>query len=334
MRPGLRPRADEPSYPDDLDLRELPRAVRAELRGLPEHLATVVGSHLLMAGRLIEDEPERAYAHADAARRRAARLPVVRQMAGEAAYAAGEYAAALNEFRAVRRMTGTDELLALAADCERGLNRPQAALELVREGLGASPSAELFAELKLVQAGARADLGQTDEALRILSAELERPEESATTRARLAYAYADLVEQQGDEAAALEWFSVAARLDPEGETDAADRVEQLCGFVVSIDLDLLEEDSIRSPEDTDEPEDAPERTDTSPSEQDASDQGLANEAKVGSAEIEAADTDGLAVDDRATSDDADMTPANTVADEPVLEPERTDSDDGHGEARI
>ena len=46
-----------------------------------------------------------------ARQRRAGRLPIVREAVGEAAYAAGEFALALSEFRAVRRMTGSDAYL-------------------------------------------------------------------------------------------------------------------------------------------------------------------------------------------------------------------------------
>jgi tetratricopeptide (TPR) repeat protein len=266
VRPGLRPRDDEPSYPEDLNLRELPGPIRAELRGLSERSATVVGSHLLMAGTLIDSDPALAYAHAEAARRRAARLPIVRQVAGEAAYAAGEFAAALNEFRAVRRMTGTNDFLALAADCERGLGRPQAALALVSEGLGLQPSAELYVELKLVQAGSRMDLGQAGEAERVLAVELERPSIPAPLRARLAYAYADLREQRGDESGALEWFSRAARLDADADTDAAERVERLCGLVVEIDMDLLAADDDEEQTEEDEAADVPAEPDDAHSE--------------------------------------------------------------------
>ena len=55
-----------------------------------EH-AEVVGAHLLMAGQLIDTDPELAYAHAEAARRRAARLPITSEAAGETAYAAGDF---------------------------------------------------------------------------------------------------------------------------------------------------------------------------------------------------------------------------------------------------
>ncbi|MDN5762910.1 MAG: hypothetical protein L0H41_11405, partial [Microlunatus sp.] len=77
--------------PSDLDIRDLPRPVQAELRGLPKDLAEVVGGHLVLAGRLIDDDPELAYRHAEAARRRAARHPGVREAPAARAYAAGVY---------------------------------------------------------------------------------------------------------------------------------------------------------------------------------------------------------------------------------------------------
>ena len=104
--PGLNRRPDEPAIPEGVDIRSLHRAVRAELRSLPKELAEIVASHLVVAGQLIDEEPELAYLHAEAARRRAARLPIVREAAAETAYAAGRYDVALSEFRALRRMTG------------------------------------------------------------------------------------------------------------------------------------------------------------------------------------------------------------------------------------
>ena len=103
---GLARKADEPTIPEGVDIRTLHRAVRAELRSLPKDLAETVAGHLVMAGQLIDEDPELAYAHAEAARRRVARLPIVREAAAETAYAAGHYDVALSEFRALRRMTG------------------------------------------------------------------------------------------------------------------------------------------------------------------------------------------------------------------------------------
>ena len=80
-RPGLARRRNEPPIPEGVDSRSLHAAVRAELRSLPKDLAEIVAAHLVVAGRLVDDDPELAYAHAEAARRRAARLPIVREAA-------------------------------------------------------------------------------------------------------------------------------------------------------------------------------------------------------------------------------------------------------------
>ncbi len=266
--PGLAPRPDEPPTPEGLDLKELPRAVRAELRGLTVELADIVGAHLLMAGKLIDSDPELAYRHAEAARRRAARLPVTREAAGEAAYAAGDYAAALTEFRALRRMNGSDEFVAAMADCERALGNPDKALALVKEGLKAGPDFTARVELRLVEAGCRMDLGQSDEALRLLRQELEGGGGRGTrsARIRLRYGYANLLEETGSLEEAERWFGAAAAMDVDGETDAVERVEALQGLVIEIDEDDLvgDEPEPEAEPHEDEPgesvEDAPEES--------------------------------------------------------------------------
>ena len=151
-----------------MDIRTLHRAVRAELRGLPKDLAETVAGHLVMAGQLIDEDPELAYAHAEAARRRVARLPIVREAAAETAYAAGHYDVALSEFRALRRMTGTQDYLPVMADCERALGRPHNALKLAKEAERIELEPALRIEMIIVTAGARQDLGQDLEARRIL----------------------------------------------------------------------------------------------------------------------------------------------------------------------
>ncbi|PFG16502.1 hypothetical protein ATK74_1047 [Propionicimonas paludicola] len=252
-------RVQEPPLPKDFDSRELPRGVRAELRGLSSELAEQAGAHLLMAGRSIDADPALALEHAQAAKRRAGRLPIVREAVGEAAYAAGEFALALSEFRAVRRMTGSDAYLAAMADCERALRRPQAALKLVREGLAASPEADIRVELRLVEAGLRTDSGQVPEALRLLQTEIEDLGARGTKvgRARLRYAYADLLERTGAVEQAERWFAAAARLDPDESTDAADRLASLRGIVIEFDEDELLEDELEEDEEAADEHDDP-----------------------------------------------------------------------------
>jgi hypothetical protein len=87
---------DGPDLPEHITGAELDRGVRAQLKGLPEKLAARVARHLAAAGAFIDEDPELAYRHALAARARASRIAVVREAAGETAYAAGHYAEALS----------------------------------------------------------------------------------------------------------------------------------------------------------------------------------------------------------------------------------------------
>jgi tetratricopeptide (TPR) repeat protein len=237
LPPGVGPRDNEPEAPE-INSKDIPRSVRAELKSLPKELANTVAAHLVAAGELIETDPERAYAHAEAAKRRAARLSLAREALAETAYAAGHYDVALTEFRALRRMTGSPDYLAVLADCERALGRPEAALRLVREGEQSVKDPAMLVELRIVQAGARADSGQQAEALRLLSNEIESPRGVVPkpAQARLRYAYAALLLEQGDRDAAQDWFTASARIDPEG-TDALDRLDELNGMVLITDFD-------------------------------------------------------------------------------------------------
>ena len=205
-----------------------------------------MASHLVVAGQLIEDDPELAYAHAEAARRRAARLPLVREAAAETAYASGRWDVALSEYRALRRMTGTHDYLPVMADCERALGRPANALKLAREADRLELDPALRIEMTIVESGARRDLGQGAEARRLLhqavQAQAVRPGLQAAV-VRLRYAYAETLLEAGDQAEARRWFIAAAKLDPEQETDAALRVDELDGLRIDFDEAEDEEDS-------------------------------------------------------------------------------------------
>ena len=95
---------------------------------MPEKLAARVARHLVAAARFMDSDPEVAYQHTVAARARAARVAVVREACGEAAYAAGRFKDALTEFKAARRMGHGAIYLPMMADCERALGRPGARL--------------------------------------------------------------------------------------------------------------------------------------------------------------------------------------------------------------
>jgi tetratricopeptide (TPR) repeat protein len=189
--------------------------------------AEMVAKHLVAAGELLDDDPETALAHARAARARSGRIAAVREAVGIAAYRCGDWAQALAELRAARRMGSKSVLLPLIADCERGVGRPERAIELAR-----SPEAEQLTgddadELRIVAAGARTDLGQLDQALAVLSTPPIDSARRGQTAARLSYAYADTLLALGRHDEAVQWFLRAAAADVDGVTDAEDRVAEL-----------------------------------------------------------------------------------------------------------
>lgn len=220
-------RYDGPPLPEDITGGELDRNVTAQLKGLPEKLAARVARHLAAAGMLVDEDPQTAYQHTLAARARAARVAVVREACGEAAYAAGEFAEALSELRAAKRMNGVTEYLPMMADCERALGRPDKALELAKSPSVARFRPELKAEMTIVEAGARRDRGEIDAALRTL----ELAPLTSNTRenwvVRLRYAYADTLEAAGRGQEALEWFHRTEAIDNDQVTDASERAENL-----------------------------------------------------------------------------------------------------------
>jgi tetratricopeptide (TPR) repeat protein len=226
--------------PEDVTPRDLDRSVRAELRSLSKANADEVARHLVMIGRLLPDDPEAAYAHAMAAQRRAGRVAVVREVVGVAAYHAGRWAEALSELRAARRMSGSSHTLPLMADAERGLGRPERALELAGSAEAASLAVPEQVEMAIVVSGARRDLGQPDAAVLAL----QIPQLSSSTvqpyTPRLWYAYADALLDAGRREEAATWFARAADADPDGSTEAGERLAELQGLAF---VDLEEDDS-------------------------------------------------------------------------------------------
>jgi tetratricopeptide (TPR) repeat protein len=220
-------RYDGPPLDESITGKELDRSVTQQLRGLPEKLAARVARHLAAAGMLIDEDPQTAYQHTLAARARAARIAVVREACGEAAYAAGEFAEALSELRAAKRMNGSQEYLAVMADCERALGRPDRALALARNPAVANLPPAQKAEMTIVEAGARRDLGEFDAALRTLENAPLRSRSREDWVVRLRYAYADTLLAAGRTDDAMEWFHRTVGVDGDEITDAAERVAEL-----------------------------------------------------------------------------------------------------------
>ncbi|MGI6879669.1 hypothetical protein [Microbacterium sp. gxy059] len=194
-----------------------------------------------MAGQVIDDDPQLAHEHALAAMRHAGRVAVARETLAVTAYAIGDFALALRELRTYRRITGRNDHVAMIVDSERGIGRPEKALE---EGRGADRDALPVAqrvELAIAMSGARLDLGQTELALHELDIPELDPDRAYEWSAGLFAARALVLEDlgRGDEAA--EWARRA---------EIADAV--IAEKLAEDDTILVEEIAFAS----DEPEDA------------------------------------------------------------------------------
>ena len=234
--------SDGPPLPADLDPRSLDSEVREQLLPLARGVAEQVSLRLVAAGELIDEEPETALAHTLVARRLASRLPAVREAVGLAAYHAGQWQTAIGELRAYHRMSGQLTHLAVLADCERALGRPERAIDMYRAADRDLLAPDEAVELLIVAAGARSDLGQHEAAVTMLQVRELTADEPWV--ARLRYAYADALLTLGRADEAREWFARAAEVDEDAATDAAERLLVLDGVV----LDDHEEDEFDADE--------------------------------------------------------------------------------------
>lgn len=204
LRPVRKEHEDLP-IDEDVMLKMLDRQAFNELKALTEENAEFVGSHLVMVARYIEEDPTKALSHALSAVRRGGRLACVREAAGVAAYATGDFALALRELRTFNRISGSNEQIALIVDSERGLERPEKALELGRSVDRKKLSDAAAATLAIAMSGARLDLEQADMALAELEIPQLDPNTAFTYSPSLFWAYAEVLEELGRVKEAATW---------------------------------------------------------------------------------------------------------------------------------
>lgn len=226
---SLTPRHDDPHIPDDVAANQLDKVARSELKTLSKDNADWVAKHLVMAARLIDDDPELAHKHALAAARRAGRVGVVRETVAITAYATGDFALALRELRTHRRISGSNDQLPLMVDSERGVGRPDRALELARSVPRADLPVPVQVELAIAMSGARLDLGQPDAALLELQIPQLDPDRAFEWSPALFDAYATVLEELGRADEAAEWYGRADRataaLQEATDPDGGDVIE-------------------------------------------------------------------------------------------------------------
>jgi len=234
------PRQPRLQVPDSVTADQLDPEARAQLNSLPNDLADSVARYLVAAG--LDTDPERSYAYAQAARRLAARVGVVREATGLAAYRTSRWAEALSELRAARRMTGHDEYVPLMADSERALGREDRALALIHEVDASRLDRGTQIELRIVESGIRRDQGLAEAAVVVLQVPELTSSRLRPWSARLFYAYAEALLAAGREDDARDAFARAVDADTDGETDAAERLDELDGVELE-DLAELEDEA-------------------------------------------------------------------------------------------
>jgi len=210
-----------------------------ELKTLSKENAEGVAKHLVMAARLIETDPALAHQHAISAARRAGRIGVVRETLAITAYATEDYALALRELRTYRRITGRDDQLPMMVDSERGLGRPDRALELGRSVPRACLSVPVQVELAIAMSGARLDLGNAEAALAELEIPQLDPTKAYSFSPNLFAAYGTVLEELGRGDEAEVWFTRAdVAADALEQTDPEDDMIE----VIEEEIELEESD--------------------------------------------------------------------------------------------
>ena len=195
--------------PDEVEPKDLHPAARNELKTLQADVQERVARHLAMVAFLIDDEPELAHQHALSASRRAGRIPVARETLAITAYRTGDFALALREFRTHRRLSGQDGHVSLMVDCERGLGRPEKAIETGLDVDASKLDTEQRVHLAIAMSGARLDLGQTQQALFELEIPELNPAKAFSWSPDLFAAYSAVLEDLERPADAAQWLEHA-----------------------------------------------------------------------------------------------------------------------------
>ena len=235
----------DPEIPETVTAKDLNPGARNELKTLDKDLADTVARHLAMVGILLETEPELAHQHAISASRKAGRIPVTRETLAITSYVLGDFAGALRELRTYRRLSGSENQLPMMIDCERGLNRPEKALELGRSVDRTTLPVDVQVQVAIAMSGARLDLGQVQQALFELEIPQLDPNTAFSWSAELFAAYATVLEDLGRTDEAEQWRSRALRAEAAieaefGEDDTIDVLE-----IVEVEP---EDDSVAQPE--------------------------------------------------------------------------------------
>jgi len=141
--------------------------------------------------------------------------PTTRELCGLVQYRLGNYRAAAKELEAFVALTEAVEQHPVLMDCYRAQRRWRKVDQLWADLSATSPSAELVTEGRIVAAGARADQGELDDAIAMLTRKAGAVKRPRPYHLRLWYALADLEERAGNLARARVLFGRIRKHDPD-----------------------------------------------------------------------------------------------------------------------
>lgn len=234
--PPRRPRHTQkvparPAFPED-ETPQIPRSVSKEIerllgRGAKSHdiaLALSIGS-----SAIDEDRIDVALEVLSWAKYEAPKLAAVREAYGVALYLGEDFAAALTELQAYRRLTGRNDQNHLIADSLRAIGRGTDMVAATAEELVSDPQApeDRRVEAVIVWAASLADAGNVQAARGVVRRFLERPRSGdAEHDLRLRIVAADLAERAGDDTELARQLEHVVAVDP-SFMDASQRLDAL-----------------------------------------------------------------------------------------------------------
>ena len=150
----------------------------------------------------------------------------MQELYGLTLYRLGRWTAASHRLELYESLTGAVDQLPVLADCYRALGRLNDVHDVWDRLRHADPDAQTITEGRIVAAGALADEGRVQDAIRLLEAGPLRPKRPAEHHLRLWYALADLYDRIGDLQRAQRGFERVSNVEP-GFVDVADRLTAL-----------------------------------------------------------------------------------------------------------
>ncbi len=154
-------------------------------------------------------------------------LAIVHEVAGLSMYRLGRWQDAADQLEIARGIKPTEDVNhPVLADCYRALRRYEKVTELWESMKVVSPPAALLAEGRIVAAGALADQGELQSAVRMMTHGTSDPHKVQEHHLREWYVLADLYDRAGDFASARRLFSKINSSDSKF-ADVAERLNTL-----------------------------------------------------------------------------------------------------------